>query len=138
MFVRDHMTPNPVTVSSSDTLETAQACMKAGGFRRLPVVDDSVLVGILSEYDLRDRQDCLDRVAVRVAMTPEPVTVSPLDTMEHAVTIARERQIGALPVVEHGHLVGIITARDLWIAEPCPLPEWESPHQRRGLLGRIK
>jgi len=138
MLVRDSMIANPVTISSGDTLATAQALMKAGGFRRLPVVDDDVLVGMLSEYDLRDQLDRLERVAVRAAMTPEPVTVCLADTLEHAVTITRERQIGALPVVEHGHLVGIITAHDLWIAEPRQLPEWDPEHQHRGLHRRVR
>ena len=127
MFVRDCMTSRPVTIRSDETLATALAIMKTGRFRRLPVVDDDVLVGILSEYDLRDSLDRLDSVAVRAAMTREPFTVAPLDTLEHAVTITRERQIGALPVVTHGHLVGIITAQDLWIAEPRPLPQWDRP-----------
>jgi acetoin utilization protein AcuB len=125
MFVHDCMTSRPVTIRSDETLATAHAIMESGRFRRLPVVDDDILVGILSEYDLRDSVDRLDRVAVRAAMTREPFTVAPLDTLEHAVTIIRERQIGALPVVEYGHLVGIITAKDLWIAEPRALPEWD-------------
>jgi acetoin utilization protein AcuB len=113
MLLRSCLTLNPVTVSSGDTLETADARTKAGGFRRLPVVDDQVLVGILSEYDLRDRRDCLDRVAVRAAMTRELVKVSPHDTLEHAVSVTRAAKVGALLVVEHGHLVGILTVRDL-------------------------
>jgi CBS domain-containing protein len=91
----------------------------------LPVVDDDALVGILSEYDLRDRLDCLECVPVSAAMTHEVVTVAPVDTLEHAVNVTRKRKIGALPVVDHGHLVGIITVKDLWIAEPRPLPEWD-------------
>ena len=125
MYVRECMMPNPVTITSRETLAVAQALMKAGNFRRLPVVDEDVLVGILSEFDLRDRLDCLERVSVRAAMTRDPVTVSPVDTLEHAVNVARKQEIGALPVVDHGRLVGIITVKDLWIAEPRPLPEWE-------------
>ena len=125
MYVREYMMQNPVTITSRDTLAAAHALMKAGNFRRLPVVDDNVLVGILSEYDLRDRLDRLERVSVGAAMTREPITVAPADTLEHAVSLTRALQIGALPVVDHGHLIGIITAKDLWIVEPKPLPEWD-------------
>jgi CBS domain-containing protein len=125
MYVREYMMPKPVTITSRETLAAAYSLMKAGHFRRLPVVDDGVLVGILSEYDLRDRLDCLDRVSVSAAMTREPITVSPVDTLEHAVSLTRKRQIGALPVLDHGRLVGIITVKDLWVAEPKPLPEWD-------------
>jgi len=64
--------------------------------------------------------------------------VSPNDTLEHAVSITRQRRIGALPVVDHGHLVGIITAKDLWIAEPRPLPEWDQPRPHPVLLRNIR
>jgi len=99
--------------------------MRSGHFRRLPVVDDDVLVGIVSGYDFRDWKDCLERTAVADAMTREVVTVAASDSLEHAVTLTLQHQIGALPVCDHGRLVGIITAKDLWIAEPRPLPEWD-------------
>jgi len=138
MLVRDCMSANPATIKSTDSLATAETRMKAGGFRRLPVVDNGKLVGIVSAYDLRNQPGRLDDIPVSAAMTPGPVTVSPMDTLEHAVSVARDRQVGGLPVVDNGRLVGIITARDLWIAEPRPLHEWEPAHERRGLLGRIR
>ena len=58
-------------------------------------------------------------------MTPKPVTVSPWATLEHAVALLKAEEIGALPVVEQGKLIGIVTASNLWIPEPRPLPEWE-------------
>lgn len=125
MFVRECMTKNPVTIEPGDTLARADAKMKAGGFRRLPVVHDGELIGILSEYDLRRYFESLYSTLVVAAMTPRPVTVSPWATLEHAVAVLRAEEIGALPVVEHGRLIGIVTASNLWIPEPRPLPEWE-------------
>jgi CBS domain-containing protein len=108
------MTPHPVTTNSASTLAEAWALMQSRKLRCLPVVDNDVLVGNLSEYDLRGaKMQHLDRVAVRTAMTPQPFTVSPNDRMKHAPAITRRRRIGALPVVDHGRLVGIITAKDL-------------------------
>jgi acetoin utilization protein AcuB len=139
MYIREYMTPHPVMISSADTLGEAWALMQSRKLRRLPVVDDDVLVGIIGEYDLRGaKTQHLDRVAVRTAMTPQPFTVSPNDTMEHAVSITRQRRIGALPVVDHGRLVGIITAKDLWIAEPRPLPEWDRPDPHPVFLRNIR
>lgn len=124
MLVQERMTKNPVTVQPGDSLALAAAKMKAGNFRRLPVVDDAKLVGILSEYDLKDYGGSLDTISVKTAMTPHPVTVSPSATLEHAMSRLFKHKIGALPVVDAGELVGIITACDLWIPEPRPLPEW--------------
>ena len=124
MFIRECMTKNPVTIEPGDTLARADAKMKAGGFRRLPVVHEGELIGILSEYDLRRYLDSLDSTLVVAAMTPNPVTVSPSATLEHAVALLKGNEIGALPVVDRGRLIGIITAINLWFPEPRPLPGW--------------
>jgi acetoin utilization protein AcuB len=124
MQVRDYMTNNPVTVAPRDTLARAWIKLQAGGFRRLPVVLEGKLIGILSEYDLRRYLDSLDSTLVEMAMSPNPVTVSPSATLEHAAALLKANEIGALPVVEHGRVIGIVTASNLWMPEPRPLPEW--------------
>jgi CBS domain-containing protein len=118
------MTREPVTAAPGDTLAQAQFKMRAGGFRRLPVIHDGTLIGIVSEYDLRRYLDSLDSTVVLEAMTPDPVTISPSATLEHAVALLKGKEIGALPVVDHGRLIGIVTASNLWFPEPRPLPEW--------------
>jgi CBS domain-containing protein len=125
MFVKELMTKNPVTVEPGDTLACADAKMSSGGFRILPVVHEGNLIGILSECDLRRFGHSPDSTLVGAAMTPNPVTVSPWATLEHALALLRAEEIGALPVVEHGRVIGIVTASDLWVPEPRPLPEWE-------------
>jgi acetoin utilization protein AcuB len=126
MIVQELMTKNPVTVEPGDSLARADARMKAGGFRRLPVVHEGKLIGILSEYDLRPYLESLDTTVVLEAMTPDPGTVSPAATLEHAVALLKGKEIGALPVVNYGRLIGIITASNLWFPEQRPLPEWVS------------
>jgi len=126
MIVQELMTKNPVTVEPGDSLARADARMKAGGFRRLPVMHEGKLIGILSEYDLRPYLESLDTTVVLEAMTPDPVTVSPAATLEHAVALLKGKEIGALPVVNYGRLIGIITASNLWFPEQRPLPEWVS------------
>lgn len=124
MIVKELMTKNPVTVAPDETLTHALIKMKAGGFRRLPVVHEGKLIGILSEYDLRPYLESLDTTVALEAMTPDPITVSREATLEHAVALLKGKEIGALPVVDHGKLIGIITASNLWFPEPRPLPEW--------------
>lgn len=131
MLVRDYMTKNPVTIEPGDSLAHADITMKAGGFRRLPVVKGGRLFGILSEYDLRCYLESLDSVRVVTAMTPVPITVSPSATLEHAATLLKRYEIGALPVLDREGLVGIITAKDMWMPEPRPLEEWVRPSATR-------
>ncbi len=113
MLVRHRMTQHPVTVSPQDTLATAQQKMTAGHFRRLPVVHDGALVGILTDRDVRRHVGVEERTRVAAAMTETPLTVSPLTTVEEAVQLMLRHQVGGLPVVENGKVVGILTTSDV-------------------------
>jgi CBS domain-containing protein len=126
MRVQDRMTLSPIFVTPDDTVAAARAKMNAGKFRRLPVTHDGKLVGILSEYDLAGYKPPAS-TRVRDLMTANPITVSPDDTLEHAARLLIKRMIGALPVLQNGLLVGIISARDIFMAEPRPLHGWIPP-----------
>jgi acetoin utilization protein AcuB len=131
MFVvGDWMTRKVVTVKPGDTLAAAAAKMKAGKFRRTPVVEANKLVGIVSEFDLKRYPDALESTLVEAAMTRDPITVMPSETPERAAALMRQHEIGALPVIHDGKLAGIITAKDLMMPEPQPVPEWD-PRTRR-------
>jgi acetoin utilization protein AcuB len=124
------MTRKVVTVNPADTLAAAASKMKAGPFRRLPVVEADQLVGIVSEFDLVRYADALDSTLVETAMTRQPITVMRSDTLDRAAALMREHKIGALPVMHGAKLVGIVAAKDLMMPEPRPLPEWD-PRNRR-------
>jgi acetoin utilization protein AcuB len=113
MLVRHRMTHPPVTVSPQDTLAAAQEKMTAGHFRRVPVVQDGALVGILTDRDIRRHVGVEERTRVGAAMTDTPLSVSPQTTIEEAVQFMLKHQISGLPVVENGQVVGIITTSDV-------------------------
>ena len=120
------MSGNPVTVHKDDPIRKAFDLMMEGQFRRLPVMEGRELVGIVTDRDLRRATNSplvlhetwydeylLDHITVKACMTSDPITVTPQTPVEEAVTIMCERQIGGVPVVEEGKLVGIITRTDL-------------------------
>jgi acetoin utilization protein AcuB len=126
MHVADIMTANPITVTPRNAIRTAINLMREGGFRRLPVVDRSKLVGIITDRDLRRAANSpyvvrekwydnfvLDHIEVGTCMTVDPVTISPDATVAEAARLLRDHKIGGLPVVTEGQLVGIITETDM-------------------------
>ncbi len=113
MLVRERMTPNPVTVSPKAMLSIARDKMAAGKFRRVPVVQDGVLVGILTDRDLRQYVGVEERTRIEAAMTETPLTIPPTLTVAEATRLMLKHQISGLPVLEGGQLVGIITTSDI-------------------------
>ncbi len=126
MHVRDVMTPDPVTISPNHSIGAALARMRRGGFRRLPVMEDDKLVGIITDRDLRLAMNSpfvmregwydsylMEHIEVRSCMTPDPVTVEADSDLLEAVRLMRKHKYGGVPVLEAGRLVGILTETDL-------------------------
>ncbi len=120
------MTPNPSTVSSTDSIRVALDRMREHSCRRLPVVDSGSLVGIVSDRDLRRATNSpyvmrerwyddfmLDHIPVRACMTESPMTVTPQTPILEAAKIMRDHKFGGLPVLDGDKLVGIVTETDL-------------------------
>ena len=127
-LVRDWMTPSPVTVGAKTTLPDAHKLMKERDFRRLPVIDDQGrLIGIVTLGDVREAGPSsattlsifelnylLSQLTVDKIMTRDVVTVSPDATIRDAANLMLKHEVGALPVMENGKLVGIITESDIF------------------------
>jgi acetoin utilization protein AcuB len=124
--VQDYMTADPVVVAPSTTLVEAYNIMFDSEVRRLPVVVDNELVGIVTlsdillatpgyfeEDDLETRLELAART-VREVMSYDPITVEPEDSVQEAAERMLEYQISGLPVVQDGHVVGIITESDVF------------------------
>ena len=127
MYMSDVMTTNVYTIPSNTSLAEARRVMEAHHVRRIPVVDRGILVGIVtrdqldrvgpsqvSSFNIHDLTRILNKVTIKDVMTKNPVTVSPDATVEEAVTLAQEKKIGALLVVDNGRLVGIATTNDFF------------------------
>ncbi len=113
MLVGNRMTKHPVTITSEELLSQAKEKMAAGRFRRLPVVSDGKLTGIITERDLRQYAGVLEHTKVNAVITEKPITVGPETMLEDAADIMLKNQIGGLPVLHQGQLVGIITTSDV-------------------------
>jgi len=107
------MTPSPVCIGPRETLAKAGALMAAGGFRQLPVLDYQKLIGIVTDRDLRHHGGYLESTLVDAAMTSCPLVISPSDSVEVAAKLMIQHKIGAVPVVENGRIVGILSTSDL-------------------------
>ncbi|OQX12066.1 MAG: hypothetical protein BWK76_18230 [Desulfobulbaceae bacterium A2] len=120
------MTRELITIGPEATLTEALQLLKSHRIRRLLVVADDALLGVLTPQDIeRAMPAALDPTAseeqrhqaglapVRVMMTPNPLAVSPEDPLEDVATIMRRHKIGGLPVTHGGRLVGIITETNL-------------------------
>ena len=104
--------------SPEEAAETAFQRMRLQRVRHLVVVDKSgEIVGVLSDRDLgAGRGEALRRNR-RVAdlMTRRPITVSPDTSVRQAANLLRGHNIGCIPIVDAGRLVGIVTTSDLLV-----------------------
>jgi CBS domain-containing protein len=102
--------------------------MATQGFRRLPIVSDGKVVGIITTMDvirffgsgevfkyLRSGTiiQVLNTPALEIA-TKDVSTVEPNADVGQAAKTMKDKDIGAVPVVKNGKLVGIITERDFF------------------------
>lgn len=132
MLVREIMTSRPITVAATESLQGALEVMAMKRIRHLPVVDaQGLLVGLVTDRDLRraapsplfptgeDTQAQLDSVTVERVMVKAPTTIAPDAKVEDALRLFVEKKFGALPVLQGGRLVGIVTPIDVmraWLA----------------------
>ncbi|HWR90417.1 MAG TPA: CBS domain-containing protein [Dissulfurispiraceae bacterium] len=123
------MTRDVITVHPDDGIAGAHEKLMRHQVRHLPVVErDNRLVGIVSDRDIRSvlpsvvlpaeeikRQgELIAKLTIRDIMTKDPVTITPMHTIEDALLLMQRMRVGAFPVVdEQGILRGIISIRDL-------------------------
>jgi acetoin utilization protein AcuB len=129
MFVKLWMTSNVLTVNSSQSLLEVEQIMRENRIRRVPVVDDGHLIGIISREDIYralpsifdpsispEILDQAGRVEAGSIMTRSPVTVEPSTPLEQAALMMRTHKFGSLLVMQNDELVGIITETNVFDA----------------------
>ena len=136
-LVKDWMVKDVITISPDTTVPDASAIMRKKGIRRLPVVEDGVLVGIVSQTDVMKAKPSnsttldiwelnylLSRLPVEKIMTTKPLTIHEDSTLKEVAQIMYDHKVGGVPVVdEDNHVVGIITESDIfrilikWLSE---------------------
>ena len=126
MLVKDIMTKNVVTVPSNTSIGEAKKIMKERKLRRLPVVDNGKLVGIITEdrldhVSLSTTAPLLWQISYLIShttlgdtMIKDVVTIEPEATIEQGVAAAQSRRVGALVVVKKDKVVGIVTTNDFF------------------------
>lgn len=115
--VKDAMTSDVKTAAPSVSLADAAKLMKQEDVGSVPVVDGERLIGMLTDRDIvvRGIADGSDPHAVRAGdiASRDIVTVRPDDDLEEALRLMAQHQVRRLPVVDDGHLVGVLAQADV-------------------------
>ena len=104
---------DPIFLSPSNILQDAVTLMERYHISGVPVTEDGVLVGILTNRDLRFETDLTKTIGE--CMTKEELVTAPIGTsIEEAKELLRKHRIEKLPLVdENGLLKGLITIKDI-------------------------
>lgn len=117
VHVADLMTPQPITVGMHTSLrEVVDDYLLRRNVRTLPVVEKDELVGLVTLNEIRAvPAERWPDVTVAEVMTPVDRlhTVTPRDDVSKALGAMGEEDINQLPVVENGHLVGVLSRGNL-------------------------
>jgi acetoin utilization protein AcuB len=121
------MTREVITVEPEANIFDAQQLMAVNKFRHLPVIDAAGrLIGIVTDRDIRSalpynffkdsdsQKEKISVLKVKDIMTKDPISISPTYTIQDALLLIQNSNVGALPVVDDDRqLKGIISVRDL-------------------------
>lgn len=126
MRVREWMSLLPTTVGPETSVSEARELMRRKVIRHLLVTEGERLAGIITDRDIRlnlpspatslsvwEVNYLLAKLTVGDVMTKAVIRVEPERPIEDAARLILEHRIGALPVMEDGRLVGILTETDL-------------------------
>ena len=121
MKVRDIMTTDVACAAPDTTLEEIATMMRDEDTGAIPIVDDEVLVGIVTDRDIVVR--CIAEGKDATECTAEDIvsenleTIEPDDDVNEASQIMARRQVRRLPVVEEGRLVGMLSLGDIAVKQ---------------------
>ncbi|MBU1228902.1 MAG: CBS and ACT domain-containing protein [Proteobacteria bacterium] len=127
MLVKDWMAAPVFTVGAEASISEVVNLMREKQVKHIPVVDEGALLGVISDRDIKQytpsKGTSLDifeinyllaKTKAREIMRAKVLTTSPETPVEEAAMVLYDNNIGCLPVVEGGRLVGIISDRDMY------------------------
>ena len=125
MRVRDYMSSPVHLLGPKDSLHDAMELMNLHHIRHLPVVEQGLLVGFITDRDLRraapspfsrgsgDPREVLEKTTVDKVMVRSPATATPDQSLKEVVQLMIDKKYGALPVLEGKKLVGVLAQHDI-------------------------
>jgi acetoin utilization protein AcuB len=117
--VGDVMRTDVATIALDATVADALRSAQRRGIRHLPVMDRGMVVGIISDRDLKraltgdNREGAGRPVTAADIMTRTVLTVSPNTTVGNACDTMMQEAVSALPVVAGSALIGMITEAEI-------------------------
>jgi acetoin utilization protein AcuB len=125
MKVKDWMTPDPFLLAADQPIRVAVQQQVENRIRHMPVVRDNVVVGILTDRDLKralpsvmagatpeEYRAFMEKTPVSDVMTSNPIICEPETELRDVVRVFVEHKFGAIPVVEDGRVVAILSQTD--------------------------
>jgi acetoin utilization protein AcuB len=119
MFVRNWMSAPAVVLPPEVTASAALAFMEKRKVRRVPVVKDGRLVGMVTKSDLLgagSKPHVSGVTTIAHVMAPKPLTIQEEATLETAAQLMLSKKISGVPVMDGDKVVGVITESDLFRA----------------------
>lgn len=127
MLVRERMSHPVISVKPDVPILDALKLMQRERIRRMPVIQDGKMLGIVSDKDLIHAAPSdatslsvweinylVSKIHVKDVMTTHVLSVTEDTPIEEAARIMADNKIGGLPVVSDGGVVGLITETDLF------------------------
>jgi nanoRNase/pAp phosphatase (c-di-AMP/oligoRNAs hydrolase) len=112
--ISDLMSFPVVTVTAETRMEDVALLLRAKGISGIPVVNGERVVGMISRRDFRKmRKESQITSPVRSFMTSDVLTIEPGKSPTQAAQLMVKHDVGRLPVVENGQIIGIITRSDI-------------------------
>lgn len=105
-----------ITVTPDDKLSTVKNLFRNKRIHHIPVIENGQIVGLLTTADLlwlNKSFEEYDSIQVKDIMTRKLATLTPNDKIGSAAELFLLNRFHAVPVVENGKLVGIVTSFDI-------------------------
>ena len=110
------MSTKLVTVNKYATLDKVKEVLDTKRYHHVPIVDGTKLVGIITTHDLYRLNKPFSEypnINVTDVMTDHIATLEPTDKVGAACQVFLENKFHAVPIVQDGELVGLVTSFDL-------------------------